>query len=213
MTDVMERRADIPGDRYFESIEAQEQPVETDFLPMLRSRLQLVQRLWKVKSRHMAEIAGYERSTWHRVLNDNLVNMKVKTLVRLSRFFGLPISFWFSPELNEDESFELPKLLEQLESSKRRPCACHDAAPFTQQIIKAAGTIGAIEKQAVLEAISDTDTIAAIAATQGLCPEARQAINAVLTDSEKLPHILQLCQLETKQLSKLCAAATEVYGA
>ena len=152
-------------------------PVEKlSFNQYLRERLRYVQKAYKLTNTSMAEIAGFERSAWHRLLNGTS-NIGLDLVDRFIAYFGYPPEFWFPPKDG----------LAPLEIKVPAPpeCICEGHAPLTKQIVKKFGLLSAEQKGALLELMNlDSDQLPLLVQLFGLIAPLDQAhkkrlVNAV----------------------------------
>lgn len=117
---------------------------EKSLTSYLRTRLQYVQKEHGLTHKQMATIAGYERTSWLRLINSDR-DIGLDTLEKFILYFGYPTDFWLPPRND----------LVPLEIKVPAPpeCVCAGQAPATKQIVKKIGQLSAVEKYKLIELI------------------------------------------------------------
>lgn len=109
----------------------------------IRAQIMAVKERYNVTTTELAEISGYERSAFHRLMVSN-ASISTKSLYRLSNHFGLSMDFWFPPrEGIVVEPLPVPVIPPVQE-------AIPIMLPITRKMVKALNRVSMTEKRQLI---------------------------------------------------------------
>jgi plasmid maintenance system antidote protein VapI len=110
----------------------------------IREQIGRVKEMYQLTNTELAEICGYERSAFHRMLISNS-SISLKPLYRLSIHFGFSMDFWFPPrEGNEVQPRPVPQAVTFQEK------AIPTMLPITRKMIKAFNRVSVSDKRQLI---------------------------------------------------------------
>jgi len=125
-----------------EVVVLKKQCLRNDIAPASYHYLQGLSAQLGVPIAEISKVAGYARSGWTRSVKSGTV--KLVALLRLSKQYDIPMSYWFSPETDGKDGRPLEI------GVRKKKCSCSDIAPASEEVLKLMKALSAYDKQQLL---------------------------------------------------------------